>query len=73
MMSLMECFLSIGVAWLDIAENAEKMGSGDKKFKWQRHSLKAGGVFIFLLFLVLNIMRAVQFIPVLVILAQVSA
>ena len=72
-MSLMECFLSVGVAWLDIAENAEKMGSGDKKFKWQRHSLKAGGVLIFLLFFLLIIIGKADAIPLLVLLAQVSA
>ncbi|GMI13823.1 hypothetical protein TrVE_jg10902 [Triparma verrucosa] len=72
-MSLMECFLSVGVAWLDIAENAEKMGSGDKKFKWQRHSLKAGGVLIFLLFFLLIIIGKADAIPLLVLLAQFIA
>ncbi|GMH86147.1 hypothetical protein TL16_g10449 [Triparma laevis f. inornata] len=70
MVSLTECFLTVGVAWLDIAEKAEKMGSGDKKFKWQRNTLKAGGAFMFTLCSFLAIVGKIDIMPQLILLAQ---
>jgi hypothetical protein len=33
---IVESFLTIGLAWIDIADNAEKLGSADSKFRMQR-------------------------------------